>query len=159
MASCSRSPVTLTRHQRDVLYRAVKLDLSGIGDISLMLSVWRGEAARELRDRYVDDMRLLDDLGWDRLDRRESYELTMPRDQLERTIRRHHELAVGSLEDQANFLRERRDPEETAEEWADIRAQAKLCADDDLDLMAVCEAVLAAMGAKPPGRRRAVHAA
>ena len=152
----SADSVVLDRRERDVLYRAVKLDLSGIGDISLMLSVWRGEAARELRDQYVADMRLLDDLSWDRLDPRKSYELTMPRDQLERTIRRHHELAVGSLEGQADFLRESRDPETTEEEWADFRAQAKRCADDDLDLMAVCEAVLSAMGAKPPRRRSRV---
>ena len=80
----------------------------------------------------------------------------MPKGQLVRTLRRHHGYAAGSLEDQSRFLREGRDPETTAEEWADFRDQAKRCADDDLDLMAVCEAVLAAMGAKPPKRRSRV---
>ena len=67
--------------------------------------------------------------------------------------------AAGSLEDQSRFLQERRGPETTEEEWADFRAEAKRCADDDLDLMAVWEAVLSAMGAKPPRRRRAAQAA
>ena len=77
----------------------------------------------------------------------------MPKGQLVRTLRRHHGYAAGSLEDHADFLRERRRPETTEEERADFRAQAKRCADDDLDLMAVCEAVLSAMGARPPQRR------
>ena len=40
------------------------------------------------------------------------------------------------------------------EEWADFRAEARRLADDDLDVMAVCAAVLSAMGAKPPAARR-----
>ena len=111
-------------------------------------------ANRKLWIEYADYVRLLDDLGWDRLDPRESYPLTMPAARLARTIRRLHGSAARSLKDQSRFLREGRDPETTAEEWADFRAQGKRCADDDLDLMAVCEAVLTAMGAKPPRRRR-----
>ena len=41
----------------------------------------------------------------------------------------------------------------TGEEWAAYRVQARRIVDDDLDVMAVCEAVLSAVGAKPPRRR------
>ena len=149
----------LTRRQRDVLYDSAMLELSGLGDVLLMLRTRRGAEARKLRDQYVDAMRLLDDLGWDHVDSRDHYPLTMPKGQLVRTIRRHHGYAAGSLEDQSRFLQERRDPETTAEEWAEFRAEAKCLVDDDLDLMAVCEAVLSAMGAKPPRRLRAAQAA
>ena len=151
--------VVLTRHERDALYDSVALELTGIGDVLMMFETRRGTEARQLRDRCVDGMRLLDDLGWDHVDARDHFPLTMRRRQLVRTIRRHHDYAAGSLEDQAGFLRENRDPETAEEDWADFRAAAKRCADDDLDLLAVCEAVLSAMGAKPPRRRRAAQAA
>ena len=69
----------------------------------------------------------------------------MPKGQLVRTLRRHHGYAAGSLEDQSRFLREGRDPEMTAEEWAGVPSRAGRIADEDLDVMAVCEAVLEAM--------------
>jgi hypothetical protein len=151
-------PVVLERLQRDILYDAVQLDLSGIAEIAMVLRASRSREAQELHAQYVDNSRLLGDLGWDRLDPRETYPLTVPAEALERTIRRLHRLAADSLEGQADVLRSSRDPEITAEEWADFRDRAKRCADEDLDLLAVCEEVLEAMGADPP-RRRATRAA
>ena len=128
--------VVLTRRERDVLYDSVMLEFTGIDDIPLMLKVRRGAEARELRDQYINAMRLLDDLGCEHVDARDHYPLTMPKGQLVRTIRRHHGYAAGSLKDQAGFLREGRDPETTVEEWADFRAEAGRIVDDDLALMA-----------------------
>ena len=69
---------------------------------------------------------------------------------LARTIRRLHGAAAGELRYQSRVLREGRDPKVTVEEWAFFRAQDARIADENLDVMGVCEAVLSAMGAKPP---------
>ena len=155
----SADDLVLTRDQRAVLYDSVKLNLSGIGDISMLPAGGRDQEAVELRWQYVlDDMRLLDDLGWDYIDPRESYPLTMPKTQLVRIMRRHQDLAAGSLEDQADFLRKSRDRQTAAEEWSDFRDQARRCADEDLALLTVCAAVLWAMGEPPAARLRTAEA-
>ena len=43
--------VVLSRHERDVLYDSVMLELTGLGEVLLMLKARRGAEARELRDQ------------------------------------------------------------------------------------------------------------
>lgn len=50
-----------------------------------------------LRREFEDDLRLLDDLGWPEREPAQSFELTVPLDQLARTIGRLHDDASGAL--------------------------------------------------------------
>ena len=74
--------VVLDRRQRDVLYEQLELSFSWVEDITSPLG--GGDVAqtlaanRRLWIEYADYVRLLDDLGWDRLDPRETYPLTPP---------------------------------------------------------------------------------
>jgi hypothetical protein len=57
-------PFTINARQRWALHQQIRDDLTGLGDLVLALERDEGEEARRLRDRYVGEMRLLDDLGW-----------------------------------------------------------------------------------------------
>lgn len=107
----------LDQDQRDTLYRAVILDLGGLSDVYKMLDRGHGYEARDERQRFEDDWRLLDDLGWDADDRRDRFELTMPAEQQERIL--------------SYFYNAARDTVPTAED-----------ADEELDLMSACRASL-----------------
>ena len=133
-------PLVVTRQQRDVLFDAVKTNLTLIGDVSTLLEQDRGFEALEVRRQVEDDMRLLDDLGWGHLDPREAYALTMPADQLARTIRRFEALAAGSLEDFSEDMSELALSEDDRD---DLVAEV----DSDLDLMSACRSVLNSIGA------------
>jgi hypothetical protein len=76
--------VTITDEQRDAIYEEVLSDLSGVGDILLLLSRQDHEAARTHRRRFEDDMRLLDDHGWQAEQPGDEFVLTMPQDDLAR---------------------------------------------------------------------------
>jgi hypothetical protein len=96
----NRSPqpgIALSREQRDAIHADVLNHLSGVGDVYLMIE--RGELAdaQRLRREFEEDMRLLDDLGWAEDDTAESFELTMPRDQLARAMRRLHDRNAEAL--------------------------------------------------------------
>ena len=57
--------ITINRQQRDAIYEEVVLDLNGLTDLWTEFDDGNFDRARELRDRFVLDMRLLDDLGWE----------------------------------------------------------------------------------------------
>jgi hypothetical protein len=57
--------ITIGREQRDAIYEEVLTDLSGIGDLWIAFAEGDYETARRYRRRFEDDMRLLDDLGWE----------------------------------------------------------------------------------------------
>ena len=70
--------ITINREQRDAMHQEVTLDLNGLTDLWTEFNNGNYERAKELRQRFVFDLRLLDDLGWepDQGDRSE-FELTM----------------------------------------------------------------------------------
>jgi len=106
------------------------LALSGIGDLSIQYDRqdWRGLRTEW---RELDDvMRLLDDLGWEEWDGRDVYELTMPDEQLERVVAYHRQRVIGSLGD-IDFWHPR---------------DGKRLADELLDALSACDAVLAGEG-------------
>ena len=130
----------ISREQRDALYSELLLDLSGIDDIDMLLSTGRGKAAQEMAGGMREAMRLLDDLGWDRIDPRETYELTMPDDDLERLILRYRERLEADLAWRAQELRRGRpDAEQEAAEWRD---DVRCSIDEALDVRSACLAVL-----------------
>ena len=89
--------IKLNREQRDAIYGELVLDLSGTGDIRVNLDGEDYDAAQRLRRRYEDDMRLLDDLGWEPDQDRDEFEVTMGHDELARVLRRLNRSAGDTL--------------------------------------------------------------
>ena len=69
--------ITINREQRDSMYQEVVLDLNGLTDLWTEFNDGNFDRARELRQRFVLDMRFLDDLGWEPEQDRDEFELTM----------------------------------------------------------------------------------
>jgi hypothetical protein len=91
------SPITITRAQRQAVYPDLVLDLSAIGDIIIELDNGDYAAAQRFRRQFEDDMRLLDDLGWEPDPPGEHFEITMAADQLARVMRRLHQSASDAV--------------------------------------------------------------
>ena len=85
------------RTGRDALYHALVTELSGVGDIAVHLRGGEVADARRLRSRYEQDMRLLDDLGWERVVDGERFDLTMPGDDLRGTLERLYWSSAATL--------------------------------------------------------------
>ena len=69
--------ITINREQRDAIYQEVVLDLNGLTDLWTEFDDGNFDRARELRDRFVLDMQLLDDLGWEPEQEADEFSLTM----------------------------------------------------------------------------------
>jgi len=102
--------ITINRTYRDALYDGLMTDLTAIGDIFTNLHNNEPAAAKRLHRRFEVELRLLDDLGWEKEPDEERFELTVPAGELRPIIERIYWSAVGSL---AN------DPEELTEEATD----------------------------------------
>jgi hypothetical protein len=91
--------IKLNRRQRDAIYDEVVLDLHGIGDIAIALDGDEYDVARRYRRRFEDDMRLLDDLGWEPDQRdRDEFELTMPAEDLARVVGYFNKMLGAAVE-------------------------------------------------------------
>lgn len=141
--------VTLTREQRDALRADLLLEVSALTcDISLMLKKDRPSDAEGFCRHLVDDARLLDDLGWEEADARESFPLTMPPERLEPLLRRLEGVALEDLDHLRQELHWPRDPLQTAEEYAEAKAAIRRDMDQNLDVQSVCTTALEALGAE-----------
>jgi hypothetical protein len=89
--------VTLTRAQRDAIYQMVVNHLSGIGDVWISVQGGDFATAKRLGRDFAEYLRLLEDLGWTETTDRETVALTVPADELTRTLARLHKDAAGSL--------------------------------------------------------------
>jgi hypothetical protein len=92
-------PIILDRGQRDAIRDALLTNLSGVGDIHLMLMNRDWSRARRYRMEFEDDMRLLDDLGWGEDEPGEHFEVTMEPVALRRLVTRLHDLAATELQE------------------------------------------------------------
>ena len=90
--------ITINREQRDAIYFEVALDLDGIGDLAIAMSKADYATARRYRQRFEDDMRLLDDLGWEREQNRDEFDLTMSTPDLARVIGYFNRLLGSSVQ-------------------------------------------------------------
>lgn len=90
-------PVTITRAQRDAIYEMVINHLTGIGDVWLGVHRRDFADAKRLGRKFAEDLRLLEDLGWSETIDHETVTLTMPPDELTRTLARLHKDAAGAL--------------------------------------------------------------
>ena len=89
--------VTINREQRDAIYEEVLTDLSGVGDIWIAIDGEDYDKAQEYRRRFEQDMRLLDDLGWDRDEDRQEFTLSMSAANLADAIRHLNRNASAEL--------------------------------------------------------------
>lgn len=138
--------IAISRHERDRLRRQLTDCMGGIEDL-LMLAERPGNGLLETRRRYWTAMHLLDDLGWAIKDRREAFYVTLPAAEFRSWL----EVRLGIVEEAmlshaysfavAGHVHPELHPftdEEAADQLRDTRRQA----DEDLDLRAVCVAVL-----------------
>jgi len=89
--------MTINRPYRDALYDGLMTDLTAHDDIFTCLRNDETANAKRLHRRFKAELRLLDDLGWEREPEAESFELTMPPQQLRPIIERVYWSAVSGL--------------------------------------------------------------
>lgn len=94
--------ITITREQRNAIYEEILTELSGSGDVWAEMQSGNYDAARRTRRRLEDDMRLLDDLGWEPEPDRETFELTMDPSDLARALRGLNDNARATLNEHVN---------------------------------------------------------
>ncbi|MGH2947558.1 MAG: hypothetical protein ACRDPC_15115 [Solirubrobacteraceae bacterium] len=90
-------PVTISRAQRDAIYVMVINHLTAIGDVWTCVDRREYAAAKRMGREFAEDLRLLDELGWAETIDRETVALTLPAEELTRTLARLHNDASGSL--------------------------------------------------------------
>lgn len=130
---------TITARQREPIYNQLRHHLTAIDDIRILAEGDPQEAAR-LALQYADDFRLLEDLGWDREDPRDSIRLTMAPVDLRRALMRLQAEAEGKLASTTEEEREER------EERAQIREESVAARE-------ACRSVLDVLDAELEGRR------
>jgi len=132
---------TIDRRERDMLHAEVMLDFNGLNDIVVTIENDNWPEAQQLRQRFEDDFRLLDDIGWSALDGREEFEITMPAEQRKRLFRRFLEGVDGCLRDFSPTVSKDCPPEWIEEEMEIIEINRQ-AADRDLELRPICVALL-----------------
>jgi hypothetical protein len=89
--------LTITREQRDAIYEVVIDRVSGIDDVWLAVDRRDFATAKRLGRQFAEDLRLLEDLGWnDHIDS-EAVQLHLPTSELTHTIARLHKDVAESL--------------------------------------------------------------
>ena len=96
--------MTINRRYRDALYDGLMTDLSAHDDLFTLLRNDEATEAKRLHHRFKGELRLLDDLGWEREPEAEQFELTMPPRDLRPIIERVYWSAVASLNNEPDQL-------------------------------------------------------
>lgn len=107
--------IEISREQRQPLHRLVTQHISGIGDVYLMIEQGDFATAERYGLEYGEDLRMLDDLGWDPDDARDSYPLTLPPDELIEALKRLRQDAEGGLHPPEDEQRKREEYDELIE--------------------------------------------
>jgi hypothetical protein len=84
----SRSTATITAEQRKAIYELVCLHLVGLNDLCLALDRKDFVTAERLGLEFGEDLRLMEDLGWEEEDGRQTVALAMPAGNLTETLKR-----------------------------------------------------------------------
>lgn len=105
-------PLIITRAQRDAIYELVVNHLTGIGDVWICVGRREFATAERLGREFAEDLRLLENLGWTPTVDRETVALTVPPDELTRTLARLHKDAAGSV---GTYVSRPKDDEELAQ--------------------------------------------
>jgi hypothetical protein len=96
--------MTINRGYRDALYDGLMNDLSAHDDLFTYLRNDEATEAKRLHHRFKGELRLLDDLCWEREPEAEQFELTMPPRELRPIIERVYWSAVASLNNEPEGL-------------------------------------------------------
>jgi hypothetical protein len=96
--------MTINRAYRDALYDGLMTDLSAHSDIFTHLCNDEATEAKRLHRRFKGELRLLDDLCWERDPDEERFEMTMPPRELRPIIERVYWSAVASLNNEPHGL-------------------------------------------------------
>jgi hypothetical protein len=113
--------IMIGREQRQPLQRLVMQHISGIGDVNLMIEQKDFASAERYGLEYGEDLRMLDDLGWDPDDARASYALTLPADELIEALKRLRLDAEGGLNPAEDERCKRSEYDELAEYFTRAR--------------------------------------
>jgi hypothetical protein len=96
--------MTINRQYRDALYDGLMTDLSAHDDLFTLPRNDEVTEAKRLHHRFKGELRLLDDLGWEREPEAEQFELTMAPRELRPIIERVYWSAVASLNNEPDQL-------------------------------------------------------
>jgi hypothetical protein len=125
--------VTINRRDRDAIYDGLMTDLSAIGDVFIDLHNDESASAKRLYRRFEVELRLLDDLGWEKEPEAERFELTMSARELRPVVERIYRSAVSSLADHPEELVDEAVHALTVATSACPELLARLAEDDLLD--------------------------
>lgn len=100
-----KSTATISAGQREVLYRLVLDHLSGIDDLQLALDQRDFATAERLGIEFGEDLRLMEDLGWDKK-LRDDVDLTMAPEDLAEILKRLLADAEGALRESEHETKE-----------------------------------------------------
>jgi hypothetical protein len=129
-----RPTLKIVASQRDALYEQVRNHFGALNDIWIAMEDNKDFATAErLALEFAEDFRLMQDLGWDADDPRDTVELTMPPYDLIEVARRLREEAQGGLSDADN---ERQSTEEFDRSVENFEAARDAC-DEILDVLGV----------------------
>ena len=104
--------VTISGAQRQVFYEMVTDHLTAIGDLRIAIQREDFATAERLGIEFGEDLRLMEDLGWDK-EWREDVDLTMAPEDLAEILTRIKSDAAGGLSESKDH-RESREAEEAA---------------------------------------------
>jgi hypothetical protein len=102
----SHMGMTINRRYRDALYDGLMTDLTAHGDLFTHLGNDETANAKRLHHRFRAELRLLDDLAWEREPEAEQFELTMPPRALRPILERVYWAAVSGLNNAPEELTE-----------------------------------------------------
>ncbi|HEY8809136.1 MAG TPA: hypothetical protein VIM28_03850 [Solirubrobacterales bacterium] len=128
--------IEISREQRQPLHRLVTQHISGIGDVYLMIEQGDFATAERFGLEFGEDIRMLNDLGWNPDDARDSYALTQPRHELIEALKRLRLDAEDGLDAPEDEKRKREEYDELIAYFTRAR---DLCAEliDALDTRGV----------------------
>jgi hypothetical protein len=80
--------ILLADSQRDEVYQYLLVDVGGVADITTLIRGGELQLARRLRSRFEEDMRLLDQIGWEPKSEKAVYAVTLASDEIRSIFRR-----------------------------------------------------------------------
>jgi hypothetical protein len=91
--------VFLNGSQRDDVYQYLLVDVAGVADMTTLIRGGELALARRLRQRFEEDLRLLDQIGWEPKGKREVYAITLGSDDIRSIFRRLLALALQIIDE------------------------------------------------------------
>ncbi|HEY7831553.1 MAG TPA: hypothetical protein VIC06_13415 [Solirubrobacteraceae bacterium] len=80
--------ILLADSQRDEVYQYLLVDVGAVADMTTLIRGSELVLARRLRSRFEEDMRLLDQIGWEPKGKKEVYAITLASDEIRSIFRR-----------------------------------------------------------------------